>query len=176
MNGLLTLEDIDELSGNVSGRFFNGDKHILVLLLASFGACLPVELGQGEKVWFPMFVSGSRNPETDCRCMSISNGRKIEFNRVVMRKYVLANGGRFPPGYMSALFAKFASLEKPRVATRVTTNIFENGLEIRRDLQHDNAIVTVQIDITVDNLLKSFTIAVSTIRDSDDPETAPSYA
>ena len=84
--------------------------------------------------------------------MSISNGHNTDYNRVVMRKYFLANGGRFPPGYMSALFAKIAALEKPRVATRVNTDIFENGLEIRRNLEHENANMTVQIVITVENL------------------------
>jgi len=32
---VLTLEEMDELSGNVSERYFNGDKNILVLLSGS---------------------------------------------------------------------------------------------------------------------------------------------
>ena len=36
-----------------------------------------------------------------------------------MRKYYLANGEKFPPGYMSTLFAKIAALEKPDAVARV---------------------------------------------------------
>ena len=102
--------------------------------------------------------------------MTISNGRKIEYNRVVMRKYNLANGERFPPGYLSTLFAKVAALEKPTVAASVKTYIFENGLEeevyendenVYSEEEVKNFILESVIKVTNDVTIKNENIVIT---------------